>query len=319
MLGGDGFAVDLNNAVSGWTNGGALDLSQSATGGVGGDSDSGAPGMGGAGISSLDFDDSTSLTQSVSIDAASTATGGRGGGASDGDGAMGASATSSLTVIGEQVVDEHASSATGGLGGFAGSHFGQGGGVGGDANASVVGVGQSVDRRGRSAAGGAGGTGYNGRGGGGGGATATAKGTATGSGEAQVSATEIGGDGKYSLYGPGAGIGASVSMNNAVSGSTVGGDLILSQRAVAGGAMGIFGIGGSATSTLVFNDTAHIAQSAYLEADISAQGGVGGGFAGPGGSAVAAATLTGAGTVIANASALGGMGGGSTSPFGGGN
>jgi len=108
-------------------------------------------------------------------------------------------------------------------------------------------------------------------------------------------------------------------MTNAVTGSTDGGSLALTQNA-AGGAGGgsylaIAGAGGEATSNLTFDDTKNTAQSASVIGQAEADGGVGGekdrgyGASGTGGNATASSVLTGASSVEANAIADGGGGG----------
>jgi hypothetical protein len=111
--GGAGAASTATNAVTGYTNGGVLTLSQTAVGGASGSSDTAAAGKSGAGISSLTFNDTLSVTQSATVNATVTAAGGAGAtGATIGAAAAG---TATLVVTGVGVVNA-ATTATGGAG-----------------------------------------------------------------------------------------------------------------------------------------------------------------------------------------------------------
>ena len=77
--GGAGAASTLTNAVKGATNGGYLKLYQTATGGAGGGTYSGASGAGGAASSSLTFDDTQNPRLSTDMKVAAYAVGGHGG------------------------------------------------------------------------------------------------------------------------------------------------------------------------------------------------------------------------------------------------
>jgi len=111
--GGVGAASTAVNAVTGYTNGGVLTLSQTAIAGAGGSSDKAAGGAGGNAVSSLTFSDNGSVTKSATIDATVTATGGAGGTG----GTVGAAGTgvATLVVVGAGAVNA-ASVATGGSG-----------------------------------------------------------------------------------------------------------------------------------------------------------------------------------------------------------
>ena len=113
--GGAGAASGSINMVSGYTNSGALTLSQTDIGGAGGDSigNLAAGGKGGAGLSSLTFNDNTSTTLSTVINATASATGGGGGSGPT----LGASAAGTATLVLTGANEVHgATSATGGTG-----------------------------------------------------------------------------------------------------------------------------------------------------------------------------------------------------------
>jgi hypothetical protein len=104
-------------------------------------------------------------------------------------------------------------------------------------------------------------------------------------------------------------------MGNAVTGATKGGPLFLSQNAHggAGGSSsgGIGGAGGAATSSLVFDDTKSVTQSALVSSESIAIAGAGGAGASgrAGGQATASQTIIGSGGVHAFSTATGGDGG----------
>lgn len=183
-----------------------------------------------------------------------------------------------------------------------------------------------------------GGNGGNGQGVGAGGAAGIAKATkasAFGLGAATALVTQTGGDGggggAYGSQSIGA-AGGATTLRNAVTGSTLGGLLTLTQIA-RGGTGGTSqtatpGVGGKASSTLIFDDTTQVVanRSSSVEATILAYGGDGGAgnanFGGAsGGAGAATVSITGAGAVQADAEAYGGSEGAvffPTVPHGGG-
>jgi hypothetical protein len=141
--------------------------------------------------------------------------------------------------------------------------------------------------------------------------------TASGTTRATATVTQVGGTGGA---GPAGGNGGSSTLTNAVSGTTDGGTLILSQTADGGtgGDGGPFAgpgaaSGGAATSDLTLNDTS----STEVSATVFAKGGDGGEVlaqggglttGGPGGNGAASATITGTTTVYEDIQAIGGYG-----------
>jgi hypothetical protein len=115
--GGNGAAATATNAVTGSTQGGTLDLTQTARGGAGGESYNGVTGNGGAAKSTLTFDDTLNslANQSVSVVARLSAIGGGGGYEAGGlnAGGTGGAANASLTVTGAQSVDVQGTAAGG--------------------------------------------------------------------------------------------------------------------------------------------------------------------------------------------------------------
>jgi hypothetical protein len=113
----------MTNVVSGSTAGGALTLTQIATGGAGGNTQAtAAGGNGGAATSSLTFDDVTTNTKHASsVTGTVGAYGGAGG--SGAPGGAGGAATASLTLTGARAVtaSSTATGGAGGAGGFAGN------------------------------------------------------------------------------------------------------------------------------------------------------------------------------------------------------
>jgi hypothetical protein len=107
-----GAGEDAVNIVGGSTAGGSLDLSQTAIGGIGGDSNGAyASGAGGAATSSLTFDDTKSTTQSDTLTGTSRAEGGAGGvnfSGSGGQAGGAASASIALTGAGSAQVNANA-------------------------------------------------------------------------------------------------------------------------------------------------------------------------------------------------------------------
>ncbi len=164
------------------------------------------------------------------------------------------------------------------------------------------------------ATGGAGGVGTNGAGGTVSDLSASAYGF---NARAAVSASGGSGGGGYST-GDTAGAGASVTLNNAVSGKSRGGTITLSQT-VSGGAGGYGfeqgGAGGNANSSLSFTDTGTI-QASSVSVSVSATGGAGAKgrdynrIAGKGGAAtIGNVTAVGTNNVSSQAIAIGGAGG----------
>jgi hypothetical protein len=123
--------VNLTNTITGRTSGGHLTLKQTAVGGDGGSSDTGVGGAGGAATSSLTFDDTASLSQSLGLAGETVATGGAGGAGAAG-GKAGA-ATSTLVLTGAGTSLRATAMAIGGRG--------DGAAAGGVAKATVTAVG----------------------------------------------------------------------------------------------------------------------------------------------------------------------------------
>ncbi len=310
--------------------------SAKATGGLGGGGTSGA--AGGSGIAN------ESLHGGGAVDAVVQAAGGGGGYSFLSAGASGGAATAigladTTSTSADSTVNVTALAGAGGAGGAAAAAAGLGanvsadGGAGADvtdASATAMGGGPIVGATvlGAGGAGGAsGGTAFGGRGGAIDAISAIA--TNTGNGVANVALTAIGGAGGDAIMASGGaggvgGNGASVTLDNNATGSTVGGDLTIFQTADGGrggnGALGADGSGvagsggaagaaGSATSTLGVNDTT----SQIVTLDAIAAGGAGGGAdvgnATAGGNAAASATAAGSFQVATTAMATGGAGG----------
>ena len=306
---GKGADASVTADVSGATDGGTLTLSQTAAGGAGGNSDDGTGGVGGDAFSDLPFDDLDSLTHSASVKGASTATGGAGG--SGYTGGAGGQAVASAVATGAHSISAIAN-ANGGAGGNGQTGYQPTGGAGGTASATAAASTTSATgdaTASATATGGAGGAGsgfYGGTGGAGGSGTAGATATTAGTGTATAAAYLSGGNGGYGADDPANGVAA--TLVNAVKGSTVGGTLVLRQDATGGNAgqpgpySPGFASGGSAASSLTFDDLSNPTQSAALHGYSSAQGGVGAGAAN------ASIDLTGRTGVSARASASGGAG-----------
>jgi hypothetical protein len=287
----NGNGVDTTNsaeATGGQGGAGGNGFNAAGTGG-----NAGAGGNGGNAIAGT----TTTLNSSSGISSSATAIGGAGGNAG-----------------------------TPGNSGTANSGAGAGGGYGGTATADAAATNTTGNASGTAtSAGGAGGAGN--RAGQSGGAGGLASGTtATASGHsAYATATQRGGSGGSGLTGANGGAGASSSLTNAVSGSTTGGTLRLSQTATggAGGSStgGTGGQGGAAGSSLTFNDvTANPTPASSLKGYSTAAGGNSGNgeTVVNGGAATSSIALTGAQTVNATATATGGAGGGISSTTGNG-
>ena len=154
-----------------------------------------------------------------------------------------------------------------------------------------------------------------GQSGGAGGASASAKAVATGSGTAFASVTQKGGAGGRGNPGATGGNGASSTLTDAVSGSTLGGHLTLQQTALGGfgGAAsggGAAGTGGAAASSLSITDTTSATVN-LLSSAIGETGGTGtsGSSGGGGGAALASLNAVASGALSAGSSAIGGSSG----------
>jgi hypothetical protein len=220
-----------------------------------------------------------------------------------------ASGTQSFTFLATQTV-------TVSLAGSAGAASASGSGASGASEPALVaaasGQAASVTATG---AGGAGGSGSGaGHSGGAGGGAAGGSAQATGVTAASVVLTETGGAGGVGSHGAAGGTGGSSNVANAMSGSTSGGTLSLSQTAIGGNGgasdTGAGGNGGSGASTLTFSDTKSSPPSAALLVTLTATGGNGGAGAttGNGGVATIGANITGSGVVGVTALATGGSG-----------
>ena len=355
--GGAGAAASLINAVSGSTMGGYLDLRQTVHGGAGGGGNGGTASQGGASDSSLTFNDvATNATSAKLITSFSSAyggvggtghgatggalggaasaalsstganymrgfaraTGGNGGSAyGAGNGGAGASATSSSMVTSTTTSGHYVDAIAYTQGGKGGNSYACTGGAGGTASGASAmangGGAQAYARQIGGAGGKGGGTGQSG------GAGGSAYGTvAAASGySAEAIVNQISGAGGYGGGGANGGAGAASTLINAVSGTTTGGALFLSQTAhgSSGGASssGVGGVGGAASSSLTFNDdTENLIHASSLGGTSEAWAGAGGAGSTSGvtgGTATAEINLTGANAVTATAGASGGVGG----------
>ncbi|WP_284946633.1 Hint domain-containing protein [Acidisoma cladoniae] len=302
----------------------------------------GAPGLAG-GAEANSGTDTTNTAEAVGGD------GGRGGngaannnpnqgGGRAGDGGSGGYAAADAATItasaGGNSASATAAGGTAGDGGIGGlpSALGGMGGVGGDAKANAS-AGNTAGAAAATATayGGTGGTSqydtpqydggsYTGNlySGGNGASLSGSTATATGTTQATATVKQVGGAGGA---GPAGGNGGSSTLTNAVSGTTDGGTLILSQTADGGtgGDGGPFAgpgtaSGGAATSDLTLNDTS----STQVSVTASATGGDGGEVlasggglttGGPGGDAASSAAITGTKTVYEDIVAIGGYGG----------
>ena len=97
--------------------GGSLSLTQDATAGAGGSTDSGVAGAGGTASSGLTFTDATGAAASTALAVTVTATGGMGGGTATGTTGAGGSATAKGTITGTAATESLLVNATGGAGG----------------------------------------------------------------------------------------------------------------------------------------------------------------------------------------------------------
>lgn len=151
---GAGADSTMINAVSGMTNGGKLNLHETAVGGEGGGSSSpfagpsGTNGGGGGAEGTLHFNDLLNATQSKAVDASVTAVGGNGGSGFIFVGGTGGNATASDTIVAKYHAGAIAE-AIGGDSGFSfglfGAEFGHNGG-GGDAAATAVALATDASR-----------------------------------------------------------------------------------------------------------------------------------------------------------------------------
>ncbi|WP_419728005.1 Hint domain-containing protein [Lichenicola sp.] len=296
QTGGDGGPGSGAVAVAG----SATDTENSATasggqGGQGGDglvpgSNAGAGGAAGTASASA----TTSVASTSLTEAFATATGGDGGGAGQpGSTGLGNSGTDGAASTGASAVDVNAE------GGALASASGTGGDGGSSTPDDAFSTGIYL-----------GGAHVGGNGAAATGTTASATGTTF----ADAAVRQTGGSGGSGTTG---GNGAASSLTNAVSGSTTeAGTLTLTQLAF-GGSGGqskaeAGGTGGGASSSLTLNDATSATPSALVNADIEATAGSGGlGITGAalGGSATAAAGITGAGDLNIDVVATGGAGG----------
>jgi hypothetical protein len=316
--GGAGASAKLDNAASGSSQGGTLNLLEDASGGNGGTSVTGTGGLGGSGTAIIDDDDLTGAHgQSAAIQASTNAIGGFGGnGAIVGKGGD-ASASTTLTGATTAYVAGYASAAGGDAGEETVASVGVGT-TGASGAASVDVLSGDLVYATVSSSGGVGATadGAGATGGTGGSAKASAEGFGVALANIQVSASA--GAGGNGVNGANGGAGAAENLQNAVSGSSEDGQLTLVQNANGGGggASGAAGgAGGAATSDLTTNDllNAQANQSATIGAFVTSQGGRGAANAsgvggGTGGSANATLTVTGnsGSTVTGSAASYGG-------------
>jgi hypothetical protein len=243
-------------------------------------------------------------------------TAGNGGAATD---------TTTVTSTGNGAIDGNSVGAYGGDGGSAASGTGTGG-DGGLATATATGsnAGSQSVTVGTTAEGGNGGYGRGvGESGGAGaaGVIVAATGVSTGGGNVNVTATQRGGSGGDGYVGAAGGAGADSDLVDVVTGSTAG-NLTLTQTAAAGAggiardATSTAGAAGNATSSLAANNS----DGGDVTGTSNADGGAGGAAVGSGntadatdgGSAAAAIALSDTGNVTANAIADGGHGGAAT-------
>ena len=321
----------LRDAVSGFTLGGRLSLSQTALGGNGGGAASVGAQQGGDAVSVLNFDDRRNPSASIALLGTVTAEGGIGGSLDDGSGAASggsSNATIDLTGLRNVAATALAGALSKGVAQGGGDNSGNGG-DGGQALAKAAA--SSMETQARDsviatahAIGGDGGGGSPvAQGGNGGAASARAAVFSDGAALATAAAFAMGGDGGYGFETTG-GSGASVSLVNAVSGQTSGGSLKLVQSAIGGnggdGGQGA-GAAGDANSYLHFDDTAQSTKSASVSVSLTATGGNSGNpalnfLAENGGAADAEAVIMGAGAVNVAITATGGnVGGGLTNTF----
>ena len=314
--GGAGAASTLTDATKGSTLGGGLQFTQYARGGAGGHSyGGGAGGAAGAATSSLTFNDITANAIDASnLRATVRADGGAGGRGTTA--AKGGSGTATVALTGANAVYAIARSNGGGAGQTdAGSAAtaGTGGSASSSASASAVSGFATANATAYAGSGGRAGD-ASVTGGAGGVVTGT---TATASGQsAYATARQAGGfGGGSSGVGGKAGAGGASSLTNAVTGTTKGSTLRLTQVSSGGaggaGYGGTAGAAGAASSALTFSDLTNATRAGYFSGSSSAYGGQGGGgaVAAKGGAATASIALTGANAVSATGRASGGIGG----------
>ncbi len=314
--GGSGYAAlnDTAKEISTAT----LNAVDTATGGVGGLGYEGGSGGGGGGATAR-----TTLVGTGALAATAIATGGAGGngqGAGGGGGGATAAAAAQSTTTLLQNVSAYATAVGGGSGT---SYVSTPGPAGGAASATASATEKdttSGSERAFARAYATGGNGSNGglsnggfsKGVGGAGGQATGS-TAFAAGfNAHAVVTQTGGSGGSGYGGSSAGQGAGSTLTNAASGASYGGYLTLAQTAIAGaGGYGHTingGAGGTASSSLTFDDTSAPIAASILTGSSTATGGAGGGSisGSSGGAGTATITLRAANTVAATAAASGG-------------
>ncbi len=302
--GGNGADSTLTDAVTGaTTDDGFLGLTQTAVGGAGGNGMDAAGGAGGAASSSLTFDDTGNATASATVGVTVQATAGSGGTGTNTAAASG-TATANAVITGANTVNTQVS-AQGGAGGASEpyNNLTYTGGLGaGGSSASASGMVTTASPTGNatvsvSATGGAGGAnlgfGTPAAGGDGGGVDHLSA-EATGGAYATVTAVGTGGAGGSSAGGQG-GKGASVTLFEAVSGTTQGGTLSLTEVAIGGiggqgqstqsyavnpNVQGTAGNGGNAQADLLLDDRNSATQSKAIYATVEGYSGGGGGLPG---------------------------------------